>query len=125
MDFLDLVQKRDNEVFNGKYFKDRPKTPLDMAQLFKYDVVDPNDKSYAKVLDNLQADRGTHAIKTNTYCGFKVNGYVITHDGLLWQVASVTKTPSKNKQAYRYLTRAVGEEFLVRLLEVQNPWGLE
>lgn len=125
MDFLDLLDVKGNEVFEGKYLKDRPSTPLDVAVGFSYDVVDPNDRSYSKVLDNLQADIGTHTIKTNDYCGYEINGYVISHDDKLWQITSITTVPTKNKQAYRYLKHAVGEEYILRLLEVQNPWGLE
>lgn len=125
MDFLDLMAIKDNETFNGKYYKDRPQTPLDTAQLFKYEVIDPNDKTYSRILNNLEADNATHAIKTNNLCGFEINGYVITHEGYLWQISSVTVLPSKNKQAYRYLTHAVGTEYLLRLIRVENPWGLK
>ncbi len=125
MDFLDLMEIKDEEVFNGKYYKERPITPLDSAIPFKYEVVDPNDKAYSKILNNLEADNATHSIKTNTFCGFEINGYVITHEGYLWQISSVTVLPSKNKQAYRYLTHAVGTEYLIRLIRVENPMGLK
>lgn len=125
MDFLDILDVKAEETFKGKYFKDRPQTPMDVATSFTYDVVDPNDRSYSKVLNNLEVDRGTHSIKTNEFLDFKINGYVITHEGFMWQITSVQTIPSKNKQAYRYLKRAVGEEYVLRLIQVENPWGLK
>ena len=125
MDFLDILDVKTNEVFKGKYYKDRPETPADFATEFTYDVVDANDRTYSKVLNNLEVDRGTHSIKTNEYLDFKINAYVITQDGLMWQITSVQTIPSKNKQAYRYIKRAVGEEYVLRLIQVDNPWGLK
>ena len=125
MDFLDLMDIKNNEVFNGKYYKDRPQTPLDVPKEFNYDVVNPNDRTYSKILNNLEADNATHAIKTNDFCDFRVNGYVVTHDGLWWQITGFQVIPSKNKQAYRFMVDVVGTEYLLRLIQVENPMEIK
>ena len=45
--------------------------------------------------------------KTNDDCGFKINGYIATQDGLFWQITGILKrlVKDENKQALRILKK--------------------
>lgn len=126
MDFLDFLTIKDEEVYWGTYYSKRPKSYKNHGIGFSYDVVDPNDKNYAKLLENLRADKATLTIKTNDMCGFAIGGYIATQDGEFWQINGISKRDNpENKQALRNLTFTVNTEFVIRLINVENPMELK
>lgn len=127
MDFLDLLTVRDEEVLSGTYYAKRPKTTADKGISFQYDIVDESDKTYSKVLEAIEAENATQTIKTNDMCGFKVKGYIATQDGDFWQIVGFIKRLVKheNKQALRLLKQTIDTEYVIRLVQVENPWGLK
>ena len=126
-DFLDFMAISDEEVLSGSYYSKRPKTPQDVSHPFMYDIVDESNKYYAKLLGEIQTEKTVQTIKTNDDCGFKIKGYVVTQEGTMWQIDNVVKRLVKadNKQALRWLKQTVETEYVIRLLEVENPWGLK
>ena len=126
-DFLDFLQIKDEEVLTGTYYKRRPLTLADGGDVFQYDIVDESDTSYSNILNNLQTEKSVQTIKTNDVCGFKVKGYVVTQDGLFWQITGILKKMVKpeNKQALRILKQTIETEYILRLIEVDNPMGLK
>ena len=127
MDFLDLLAVSDDEVLSGTYYNRRPKTTEDVGVDFKYDIVDEKNESYSKVLDAIETVKSIQTIKTNDECGFKIKGYVVTQTGEMWQITSIVKRLIKpeNKQALRVLKKTIETEYVLRLIEVENPWGLK
>lgn len=126
MDFLDFIVPKDDEVYWGTYYSKRPKSYKNYGIGFAYDVLDPNDKSYSKLLDTLKADKATLTIKTNDMCGFAIGGYIATQDGEFWQINSILKRDNpENKQALRILTNTIDTEFVLRLINVENPMDLK
>lgn len=127
MDFLDLLTIKDEEVLTGTYYNRRPKTTADEGISFSYDIVDESDRNYSKLLDNLQTEQVMQTIKTNDLCGFKTKGYVVTQDGIFWTITGIIKRLVKheNKQALRVLRQTIETEYVIRLLQVDNPMELK
>lgn len=127
MDFLDFLTAKDDEVLTGTYYNRRPKTPKDRGVGFSYDIVDEGDRSYSKLLDSLEAELSLQTIKSKDYCCFKVKGYVVTQEGGLWQITGIIKrlVHPETKEALRILRETASTEYVIRLIEVQNPWGLK
>lgn len=126
-DFLDFLHIQDEEVLSGTYYARLPKTSQDAGEPFQYDIVDDNDKTYSLLLNNIQTEQSIQTIKTSDASGFKVKGYVVTQDGALWQITGIIKKLSNpnNKQALRILTETVESEYIIRLIQVDNPMGLK
>lgn len=126
-DFLDFLAISDEEVFEGTYYKRKPLTPTERGEPFRYDIVNDSDRAYAKLLDNMKTERTMLTIKTNDNCGFKIKGYIATQDGELWQINSFIKKLNKpeNKQALRIIKETIETEWIIRLIQVDNPWGLK
>lgn len=126
-DFLSFTNLKDEEVLTGRYYKRRPVTPQDESKEFSYDIVDESDRTYTKILDNLQTELSLLTIKTNDMCGFKAKGYVSTQDEKLWQIQGIIKriVRPENKQALRILKETNETEYVLRMTEVYNPWGLK
>ena len=127
MDFLELLAIKDEEVLTGTYYARRTKTPNDGGITFNYDIANDIDRNYARLLDALETENATQTIKTNDADGFKVKGYIATQDGSFWQITGITKRLAKpeNKQALRFLKQTAETEYIIRLIEVENPWGLK
>ena len=127
MDYLDLLAVSDEEVLSGTYYNRRPKTAEDSGIEFKYDIVDEKNESYSKILDAIETVKSIQTIKTNDDCGFKVKGYIVTQTGEMWQITSIVKRLIKpeNKQALRVIKTTIDTESILRLIEVDNPWGLK
>lgn len=127
MDFLDLLTIKDEEVLTGTYYNRCPKTTADEGISFSYDIVDESDRNYSKLLDNLQTEQVMQTIKTNDLCGFKTKGYVVTQDGIFWTITGIIKRLVKheNKQALRVLRQTIETEYVIRLLQVDNPMELK
>lgn len=126
MDFLDFITVSDEEVLQGTYYSKRPKTPTVKGVGFSYDIIDPNDKTYSKLLDNIKTDRATLTIKSNDSCGFAIGGYIATQDGDFWQIQGISKKHNdENKYSLRILKNAVCTEYVLRLIIVENPMELK
>lgn len=126
-DFLDFLAIKDDEVLSGTYYNRQPLTSQDEGIPFQYDIVYDSDKNYSLMLNTLQSEQTMKTIKTNDECGFRVKGYVVTQDGTMWQITGIIEKPSKpdNKQSLRILKRAVEMEYIIRLLQVENPMDLK
>lgn len=126
-DFLDFLQIKDEEVLTGTYYDRIPLTSNDVGLHFQYDIVNESDKSYTTLLNTIETEQSLQTIKTNSSCGFKVMGYVVTQDGLLWQITGIIKklVKQENKQALRILKESIETEYLIRLSEVANPMELK
>lgn len=127
MDFLDFLTIKDEEVLSGNYYEEYPMLPSDTYEPFQYDIVEETDRTYAKLLDAIKEERTVCTIKTNDNCGFKINGYIATQDGLFWQITGIVKRLIKedNKQALRILKQSIETEYIIRLIGVDNPKGLK
>ena len=127
MDFLNFFTNKEQEVLKGTYYSRQPKKPTDEGVPFNYDIVNESDRSYAKLLDSLESDRTYQTISTNDIPNLEIGGYVTTQEGGLWVIINFVShlAVQDNKQALRFVKKTVATEYVVRLMQVDNPWGLK
>lgn len=127
MDFMDLIIDSADEYLTGCFYKKRPKTKEDGCVRFNYKQLDPNSRVFGKILGEVRADRASYAIKTNDMCGFNIGGYIVTQNGLIWQITEViTNEEAKgSNDALRWFKKAVNAECSVRMVQVDNLYDIE
>lgn len=58
-------------------------------------------------------------------CGFKVHGFIITQDGKAFEIQQVeTDRQTTPPQVMRLFGTPASTEYVIRLVEVDNPWGI-
>lgn len=121
-DFIDLIINNADEYLTGYYYERRPVSQDDGRITFNYRQLDPNSKVFSTVLSNLRADRATYAIATNDFDGFKVGGYVVTQNDLLWEITEVISNEEAKGQndSLRWFKTARGAEWSVRMIQVTD-----
>ena len=125
MDALDFFRIHREEVLTGEYFPKRPKTDADHGTPFNYDIVDESDRSYALLIEALKTDKTICTIKTVEKLNFIIKGYIRLQDGGLWQITGFSKhLLSARKQALRFTRETVDTEYVIRLIEAENPMGI-
>lgn len=127
MDFIDMLVDTSNEKLTGYFYKRRPKTPEDGRITFKYEQLNPNSRVFDKVLGNVRADSATYAIKTNDHCGFNVGGYIITQNGLIWEITDVvTNEQAKgSNDVLRWFKTAKNADCNVRMIQIDDLFNQE
>lgn len=122
MDFIDMLVDTSNEKLTGYFYKRRPRTPEDGRITFKYEQLNPNSRVFDKVLGNVRADSELYAIKTNDHCGFNVGGYIITQNGLIWEITEVvTNEQAKgSNDVLRWFRTAKNAECNVRMIRIDD-----
>ena len=122
MDFIDLIVDSSDEFLTGYFYSRRPKTKEDGRVTFMYKQTSPNSRVFETILGNVRADKATCAISTNDDCGFAVGAYIITQNGLIWEIVEVAKEEETktNKDALRWFKKAVNAETNIRMIEVDD-----
>ena len=126
MDFIDFMVDSSDEYLTGTYYARRPKSYEDVGINFSYKQLDPNSKRFGKVLGDVRADIANYAIATNDHCGFKIGGYIVTQNGLYWQITEiVTNEEVKGKSdVLRWFTTAENSEQSLRMIQVDNIYDI-
>lgn len=136
MNYIDLIAGRANETFSGgRYYPEMPTSDYPWGEdfdtdnapkQFSYEFVNPNERRYTSVLGNvITTDGADTTIKTRKPIDFKPNAYVALRDGNLYQIRSVTlDTTDIQKQAARILLLPRGTARILRLLKVDDPFGI-
>lgn len=127
MDFIDLMVDTSEEYLTGFFYKRRPKNAEDGRISFLYKQLDPNSRVFDTVIGNVRADRATYAIKSNDNCGFNVGGFVITQNGLIWEIVEVIKNEEVkgSNDALRWFKRAINTECSVRMIQVDDLFDID
>ena len=138
MDFLDICNGRYNQTHTGRYFKQLPHNAYvpdgegiydidaTTAVDVDYEYVDPTSWHYKTLLSNLiETEAANATIKTREPIKYSAKSYFLLDNGRLCRILSVTEdTASAQREAARLLPIPVGTEYVIRLVEVENPWGL-
>ena len=122
MDFIDMIVDSSDEFLTGYFYKKRPKYPHEGRITFSYKQYNANSKIFDTILGDLRADKATYAISTNDDCDFNVGGYIVTQNGLIWEIVEVVKNEETkaNKDVLRWFTKAIDTETNVRMIEVDD-----
>lgn len=122
MDMLDLIVPKEGYVFNGTYrekYKDAP-------SYFEYDVVDAPRWSFGELINNLIRDESAYVIRTMYPLKWKTNGFVVTQDGRAWRITEKIKhTTTKNKDSLRIVRENPSTEWVLGMVEADNPLEIE
>ena len=126
-DIMDVMNPRQRFTLTGKYFSERPDGPDVGGEEFNYEYVDPYTKTWRTLFGNIQAGAGETAIRTDDQLGFKEGkGMVILNDGTAYLIQQkMTDYQAAPKQAFRVLPTPVGTEYVLRLVAVDEPWGVQ
>lgn len=123
IDKLTIYQGRYYKTLLGNYYP----TQTDTAIPFDYEIIDPKSKVQSNIGTNLSVNEyGTSAVKTNDPLQWKVGGFVALQTGGLFQIVEVREDVGQvSRQAYRYSAIALNTEYVLRLVEVDNPRNLK
>ncbi len=137
MDFLDVLNGRYDKTHTGRYFERLPEAisyPTSITELYglavgedvDYEFIDPTEWRYKTLLGNLKEARSaTTTIKTRDVKEYKNNAYILLDTGRLCEIISVIEdVSSATSEAARLFPIPIGTEYVLRLVEVENPWGL-
>lgn len=126
-DILDVMNPKQRFTLTGKYFDDRPISPDVGGEEFNYEYVNPYSRTWRTLFANIQAGAGETAIRTNDQLKFREGkGMVILNDGTAYAIEQkMTDFQSAPKQAFRVLPTPVDTEYVLRLVAVEEPWGVQ
>lgn len=129
MDILDIITGRAGMTFTGRYFEELPggvegKT-VDGPAYFDYEYVDLTEWRYQKLLGNvITTDSANETVKTRSPLKFRPNAHVALQDGKIYLITSITIDKTQNKQAGAFALAPVGAEKVIRLMEVEDIYGI-
>lgn len=126
MDFLDMINPRDDFFFTGFYYERMPKTQDDGREVFNYRHINPYSRTFAMMMSAVQNDEQVTAIKTHDDLKWRTKGYVSTQNGQMWiidQVIMDEQIPGYEQSA-RITKTPASTEYILRLVRVENPWGI-
>lgn len=136
MDFLDVCTGKYYQYHTGVYYVTLPNpineitSPSDLfgfdeGAFFDYEYVDPTEWRYKQLLSNLtEHTMASATIKTKEPIKFNPKGYILLDNGRLCQMLSVTEdTNSANREAAILMPVPPGTDYVIRLVEIENPWG--
>lgn len=128
MDVLDMLIPHQNEVCTGTYYTRLPNTPDDNGIPFSYENVDTTEWHYQQLFANVPVkDATSAAVKTREDYKWRVGGYIATQDGRFYTIIAVQQDYKSvaSEQAFRTLSTVPGVDFVIRMTEKENPWGLK
>ena len=121
MDILDLLTpKSENYVFSGTYRRKKK----DRGQYFQYSESDYPALTYGETTNNISTTQNRIIIRTRWNLDFCINGYVVTQDGRMWIIEQV-QSNSFNAQNLRFMQKNPNSEYILSLVGVNNPMGVQ
>ena len=136
MDILDIYNGRYYNTYLGTYYKKLPSPTLytsieDLYNLetgifIDYEILDPASREYRTIISNLiDTDTMNVAIKTRDIEDYRAGEFIVLEDGNLYKILSVTEdTSAASREAARLFPVPLGTEYILRLLEIENPRGV-
>lgn len=120
-----MLNPRTRFMATANYYVETFDGPDVGAQQFKYEYVNPYSNTYRRLFSNIQGVAGEVAIRTGDQLKFAVNGIVVTQDGHAFKILQIEKDyQAANKQVMRILGTPLSTQYVLRLIGVDNPWGI-
>lgn len=125
-DSLDIFNPRARFTATGIFYKNRPELG-DGGEEFSFEYVNPYSSVYRRLFAGIQGESGEVAISTNDPISPKNNeSYVLLQDGNLYVVEQVeVDYREAEKQAMRVFAVPLGTTTVMRLLRIENDWGVK
>lgn len=126
-DVLDLLRGQSDYPFSGRYYAKLPSGYSNEHIPFEYDVVTNAERHYQKLFSNIvNSDGRTMTIRTCGDIGYRIGEYVALQDGFLYKITEIQINYERmNKQAFRFFDAVPGQEMVLRVMQVDNPWEIE
>lgn len=126
MNYLDMLATKDDEYMTGYYYERRPVSPEDGRTTFTYSRLDSYSRVFDTQLGQMRIDRETYSLKTKTNLDWKVKGYISAQNGEFFQIVEVLTNdqPKGSEDVLRLFKTAIQTEYTIRLIKVDNPWGI-
>lgn len=124
-DALYILLPRSRFTATGKFWTERPDSADEGGTAFNYEYVDTSTRAYRRLYANYQSfEAGEVAIRTNDLLPWNAKCYFMTAEGALYRILDVQKDyQAAPKQALRLLGTPLGTEFVIRAVNVENPWS--
>lgn len=124
-DLLDVLNPRPRFTAAGVLFDGRPEVDGG-GEPFNYEYINPYSSTYRRLYANIQGDSGEVAIRTNDLIRPEINkSHIKLADGKLYCVLQVdVDYQTSEKEAQRLFAVPLGTQIVMRLVPVDNPWGL-
>lgn len=125
-DIRSLLQKRAEQTLTGTFYERRPETPTDGGAPFQYEYVNPSSWTFRRLFGNVVGNQfSVTAVKTVSPLYWRVSSFIVTQDGRLYTILQVERDlAGAGKQAQRLFCDPAGVSYVLRLAEVENPWGI-
>lgn len=124
-DMLDVLNPKTRFTASASYYEKPMNGPEEGAKQFNYEYVNPYSNTYRRLFSNIQTIAGEVAIRTDDQLNYRIDGIVVTQDGHMFKIIQVEKDyQAANKQVMRILGTPVSTEYVLRLINADNPWGV-
>lgn len=127
MDYLEFANPKSRFTASALYFEHEVDDPTDGGQRFTYEYLDPLSHTYRKLFGNIQSTDGNGelAIRTGTRLPYKQGAYIKTQDGKFFQIIQMQEDFSAaKKQAMRILPIPVSVQYVIRMVQIEDPWEI-
>lgn len=127
IDFLTILQGNYMNTLLGTYYP----TQQDPGAPFDYEIIDGKTVDFETAQNLSVSQFGTTTIKSNDPFWHDImrlnqKGYVALQTGGLYEITQIREDTGKtSKQAFRTQTIPLGIEYVIRLVEVDNPYNLK
>lgn len=119
---IGLTQQGSQYLYGTLYNK---KTDT-QGDFFRYEELLEKRNEYGQIINNLIATQGRYTIKTNWNLEYKVNQFVVTKDGVRYQIADITRMQQEvNPQTLYWFKSNPNTEWVISLVEVDNVMELK
>ena len=120
MNILNLLKKKNEYFYRANYRRYEDSAP----QYFTFKELSYPSEKYGNIIFNLMNSENSMVIATVWDLDYKINGFVCTQDGSLWQIQDVQKD-CKNSRSSIMLKSSTQCEFIIGLKKIDNPMGLK
>ena len=128
MDWLELANPKPKFPAAAKYYENTVDGPEDGGQEFTFDYVDPLSHTFRRLFGNIIEGKqdGEVAIRTRDQMPFRKGSYVVLASGKTFQIIQCQEHFSAaSKQALRIFPVPPSVEYVIRMVEQSNVWGVQ
>lgn len=127
MGYLEFAHDRLQYPFSGQFYKFLPNGRENQNTQFNYNVVSNRERHYQRLFSNLLNKSGaTVTIRSHDDLGWSVDTFCKLQDGNLYRVTEVQTDygDEVDKLIYMDFNDSTETEYVARLIQIENPWGL-
>ncbi len=107
MSILDTYIPESNQFYWGAYYGKMPNAQFDKskAKQFRYEILNPKDRRYLHIVQNLITADEAIVIKTTWDIGFENQGRVVLQDGSTYLISNVRELTEEHEAQVNMLVK--------------------